>query len=128
LTTVFDNTDSQRSVATVGGAPGRYIGIQSTQTRRWRFATFGLLNTKSRRSGFPLATTTLSNNTNSFGGGQRQNIVGDPHVDHPSVDRWSTQRLSPSLRRYRPVSLLHSQTTALQRQGIPQVEWGPGLE
>jgi len=29
LTTVFDNTDSQRSVATVGGAPAGYIGIQS---------------------------------------------------------------------------------------------------
>jgi hypothetical protein len=29
LTTVFDNTDSQRGVATVGGAPAGYIGIQS---------------------------------------------------------------------------------------------------
>jgi choline dehydrogenase-like flavoprotein len=29
LTTVFDNTDSQRGVATAGGAPAGYIGIQS---------------------------------------------------------------------------------------------------
>ena len=40
------------------------------------------------KSGFPLSITTATNNTNSFGGGQRPNLVGDPHVRDPSVDRW----------------------------------------
>ena len=40
------------------------------------------------KSGFPLAMMTATNNTNSFGGGQRPNIVGDPHLSNPTVDKW----------------------------------------
>jgi len=40
------------------------------------------------KSGIPLGIGTYTNNTNSFGGGQRPNLVGDPHVSNPTVDRW----------------------------------------
>lgn len=40
------------------------------------------------KSGFPLGIGTYNNNTNSFGGGQRPNLVGDPHVSNPTIDRW----------------------------------------
>ncbi|MEO8657216.1 MAG: TonB-dependent receptor [Bryobacteraceae bacterium] len=40
------------------------------------------------KSGFPLAMTTTSNNTNSYGGNQRPNQVADPHVSNPTLDEW----------------------------------------
>jgi hypothetical protein len=40
------------------------------------------------KDGFPLAITTATNNTNSFGGGQRPNLVGDPRISNPTIDRW----------------------------------------
>jgi hypothetical protein len=40
------------------------------------------------KSGIPLGIATGTNNTNSFGGGQRPNLVADPHVSHPTIDRW----------------------------------------
>lgn len=40
------------------------------------------------KSGIPLGIAAASNNTNSFGGGQRPNLVGDPHVSNPTIDRW----------------------------------------
>jgi len=40
------------------------------------------------KSGIPLGIGTYGNNTNSFGGGQRPNLVGDPHVSNPTIDRW----------------------------------------
>ncbi len=40
------------------------------------------------KDGFPLAMTTTTNNTNSFGGNQRPNIVGDPHISSPTIDKW----------------------------------------
>src|SRR5260370_14812897 len=60
--------------------PGKLIAAVAGGWQIAGMATF--------KSGFPLAITTLSNNTNSFGGGQRPNVVGDPLLDHPRVDRW----------------------------------------
>jgi hypothetical protein len=40
------------------------------------------------KAGFPLSVTTATNNTDSFGGGQRPNLIGDPHVADPTIDRW----------------------------------------
>jgi hypothetical protein len=40
------------------------------------------------KSGFPLSITTATNTTNSFGGGQRPNLVGDPHVTNPNIYAW----------------------------------------
>jgi hypothetical protein len=40
------------------------------------------------KSGFPLAILAVTNNTNSFGGNQRPNIVGDPRLANPTVERW----------------------------------------
>src|SRR5262249_48154462 len=40
------------------------------------------------KSGFPLSIFASSNNTNSFGGNQRPNIVGNPHLDHPAPELW----------------------------------------
>jgi hypothetical protein len=40
------------------------------------------------KSGFPISIAAVNNNTNSFGGGQRPNIVGNPSLDHPTIDRW----------------------------------------
>ncbi len=40
------------------------------------------------KDGFPLPMTTTTNNTNSFGGNQRPNIVGDPSISNPTIDRW----------------------------------------
>jgi hypothetical protein len=39
------------------------------------------------KSGLPLGITVSSNNTNSFGGGQRPNLVGDPNAIPAGVDR-----------------------------------------
>jgi hypothetical protein len=40
------------------------------------------------KDGFPLAITTTTNNTNSFGGGQRPNLVGNPSISNPSIAQW----------------------------------------
>jgi hypothetical protein len=40
------------------------------------------------KSGFPIAITTGTNNTNSFGGSQRPNLVGDPTLSNPSIHEW----------------------------------------
>jgi hypothetical protein len=40
------------------------------------------------KSGFPLSIIATSNNTNSFGGNQRPNIVGIPNLDHPTPELW----------------------------------------
>lgn len=40
------------------------------------------------KDGFPLAFTNATNNANSFGGGQRPNLVGDPGLSNPSIYEW----------------------------------------
>jgi carboxypeptidase family protein len=40
------------------------------------------------KSGFPLSISAVNNNTNSFGGNQRPNLVGDPHLSNPTIDQW----------------------------------------
>jgi hypothetical protein len=40
------------------------------------------------KSGFPIAITTGDNNTNSFGGNQRPNLVGDPTLSNPTIHEW----------------------------------------
>jgi hypothetical protein len=40
------------------------------------------------KDGFPLSITSATNNTNSFGGNQRPNIVGDPIVSTPTIYQW----------------------------------------
>ena len=40
------------------------------------------------KSGFPIAIVTGDNNTNSFGGSQRPNLVGDPGLSNPSIQKW----------------------------------------
>src|ERR1035438_5935849 len=40
------------------------------------------------KSGFPIAIVTGDNNTNSFGGSQRPNLVGDPTLSNPSIQKW----------------------------------------
>jgi hypothetical protein len=40
------------------------------------------------KDGFPLSITADNNNTNSFGGGQRPNLAGDPHVSNPTIQKW----------------------------------------
>lgn len=39
------------------------------------------------KSGLPLGITAQSNNTNSFGGGQRPNLIGDPSARPATVDK-----------------------------------------
>jgi hypothetical protein len=40
------------------------------------------------KSGFPIAITTGTNNTNSFGGSQRPDLVGDPTLSSRSIQKW----------------------------------------
>ena len=40
------------------------------------------------KSGFPLAIGADNNNTNSFGGSQRPNLIGNPHVSKPTIQEW----------------------------------------
>ena len=40
------------------------------------------------KSGFPLSINDATNNSNSFGGSQRPNLIGDPHVSHPTIAEW----------------------------------------
>ena len=40
------------------------------------------------KSGFPLGIIAVGNNTFSFGGNQRPNIVGNPKLEHPTPDQW----------------------------------------
>jgi Carboxypeptidase regulatory-like domain len=40
------------------------------------------------KDGFPLAITNATNNTNSFGGNQRPNILGNPTLSNPSIYKW----------------------------------------
>jgi hypothetical protein len=40
------------------------------------------------KSGFPLSIVAATNNTNSFGGGQRPNLIGNPHISDPSISEW----------------------------------------
>ncbi len=40
------------------------------------------------KDGFPLAVTNATNNANSFGGGQRPNLAGNPGLANPSIYQW----------------------------------------
>lgn len=40
------------------------------------------------KKGFPLSILAGNNNTNSYGGAQRPNIVGDPHLSNPTINEW----------------------------------------
>jgi hypothetical protein len=40
------------------------------------------------KDGFPLSITADNNNTGSFGGSQRPNLVGDPHISNPTIQEW----------------------------------------
>ena len=40
------------------------------------------------KSGFPLAVGAANNNTNSFGGYQRPNVLRNPTLEQPTVTRW----------------------------------------
>jgi hypothetical protein len=40
------------------------------------------------KDGFPLPIYAASNNTNSFGGNQRPNQVGNPHIQKPTINQW----------------------------------------
>ena len=42
----------------------------------------------SLKDGFPLSITAATNNTNSFGGNQRPNLVGDPRLSDPTIFEW----------------------------------------
>jgi hypothetical protein len=40
------------------------------------------------KDGFPLSITDATNNTNSFGGNQRPNVVSNPTLSHPTIYQW----------------------------------------
>jgi hypothetical protein len=40
------------------------------------------------KDGFPLSVTNATNNSNSFGGGQRPNITGNPTLSNPNIYQW----------------------------------------
>jgi hypothetical protein len=40
------------------------------------------------KDGFPLAIINATNNTNSFGGNQRPNVLGNPAVNNPTIYQW----------------------------------------
>jgi hypothetical protein len=40
------------------------------------------------KDGFPLSVNDATNNTNSFGGNQRPNIVADPSLSHQTIYQW----------------------------------------
>ena len=49
----------------------------------WQVSGIGTL-----KDGFPLTISSATNNTNSFGGNQRPNIIAGLHTDHPSITKW----------------------------------------
>jgi hypothetical protein len=49
----------------------------------WQFT--GILSAK---SGFPLSITPANNNTDSFGGNQRPDLIGDPKPANQSINHW----------------------------------------
>jgi hypothetical protein len=40
------------------------------------------------KSGFPLSITTSDNSGSLGDGGQRPNLVGDPHISNPTINKW----------------------------------------
>jgi hypothetical protein len=40
------------------------------------------------KSGFPLSFSQTTNSSNSFDGGQRPNVTGNPEAAHPTVNQW----------------------------------------
>jgi hypothetical protein len=40
------------------------------------------------KDGFPLSITNATNNTNSLGGNQRPNVLGNPTINNPTINRW----------------------------------------
>ena len=40
------------------------------------------------KDGFPLTVTNATNNTNSFGGNQRPNVLGNPTLSNPNIYQW----------------------------------------
>jgi hypothetical protein len=40
------------------------------------------------KDGFPLSVTNATNNTNSFGGNQRPNVIANPKISHPTIEQW----------------------------------------
>jgi hypothetical protein len=49
----------------------------------WQFT--GILSAK---SGFPLSITPANNNTDSFGGNQRPDLIGDPKPANQGINHW----------------------------------------
>jgi len=47
-----------------------------------------LSGTTTFKDGFPIAIQDGDNNTGSYGGNQRPNLVGDPHLSNRSVNEW----------------------------------------
>jgi hypothetical protein len=63
------------------------------------------------KSGFPIAITTGDNNTNSFGGNQRPNLVGDPTLSNPTIQKWFNTAAfkQPDAVHFRQRAALHGQ-------------------
>jgi hypothetical protein len=67
---------------------GKHYGSQLSTAANAVLGGWQVSGVSTFKDGFPLAIYGLNNNTGSFGGNQRPNIVSDPHTAHPSIDRW----------------------------------------
>ncbi len=52
------------------------------------FGGWQVAGISSFKDGFPLSVTNATNNSNSFGGGQRPNIIGNVGISNPNIYEW----------------------------------------
>lgn len=60
-----------------------FTGVSDAILGGWQVS--GIVTAK---KGFPLSISDSSNNSNSFGGGQHPNLIGDPHLANPTINEW----------------------------------------
>ncbi|HLH04244.1 MAG TPA: TonB-dependent receptor [Bryobacteraceae bacterium] len=67
---------------------GRKIGANFNAFTNAVLGGWQVTGVSSFKSGFPIGVVGGVNNTSSFGGNQRPNLVGDPAVSHPTLQEW----------------------------------------
>jgi hypothetical protein len=67
---------------------GKHFGSQWGRPVNAALGGWQVTGVTTFKSGFPLHFNNVVNNTGSDGGGQRPNLVGDPHVSNPTISEW----------------------------------------
>ena len=67
---------------------GKKMGTNFNAVSEAVLGGWQITGVSSFKSGFPISVVGGGNNTSSFGGNQRPDLVGDPTLSHPTIEKW----------------------------------------